>query len=135
MQRERQQGQHGGKYGDQHWPESQDTSIDQRQLKIIAGNVAFFNKVEQHDGVTDVLAEDQQQLDQQQTQQLNTIAHKVSLIAGVSLTRDVTAVENHFPALQVHLDPARFSAKPRAIAEQLGGHETFHRGDGRRKHD
>jgi seryl-tRNA(Sec) selenium transferase len=65
------------------------------------------------------LAEDQQQLDQEQTQKLNTIANKVSPIAGVSLTRDVTVVENHFPALQVHLDPARFSAKPRAIAEQL----------------
>jgi uncharacterized pyridoxal phosphate-dependent enzyme len=65
------------------------------------------------------LAEDQQQLDQEQTQKLNTIAKKVSPIPGVSITRDVTEVENHFPALQVHLDPARFSAKPHAIAEQL----------------
>jgi uncharacterized pyridoxal phosphate-dependent enzyme len=65
------------------------------------------------------LAEDQQLLDQEQSRKLNTIANKVSAIPGISLTRNVTEIENHFPALQVHLDPARFSAKPHAIAEQL----------------
>jgi uncharacterized pyridoxal phosphate-dependent enzyme len=65
------------------------------------------------------LAEDQHALDQQQTEKLDVIAGKVSGIPGVSITRKVTAVENHFPALQIHLDPARFSAKPRAMAEQL----------------
>ena len=65
------------------------------------------------------LAEDQAVLDKDQSRQLDTIATRVSKIAGVTVTRDVTEIENHFPALQIHLDPARFSAKPHDIAEQL----------------
>jgi seryl-tRNA(Sec) selenium transferase len=65
------------------------------------------------------LAEDQQLLDREQTRQLDTIAKKVSSIAGISITHNETEVENHFPTLQVHLDPAHFSAKPGAIAKQL----------------
>jgi hypothetical protein len=37
----------------------------------------------------------------------------------VTVTRDVPEIANHFPALQIHLDPARFSAKPHDITEQL----------------
>jgi L-seryl-tRNA(Ser) seleniumtransferase len=65
------------------------------------------------------LAEDQDALDKEQTKQLDTIAAKVSKIPGVTFTRNVSPVKNHFPSLQVHLDPARFSAKPRDIAAQL----------------
>jgi uncharacterized pyridoxal phosphate-dependent enzyme len=65
------------------------------------------------------LAEDQAVLDKDQWQQLDTIAAKVSKIPGVTVTRDVPEIANHFPALQIHLDPARFSAKPHDITEQL----------------
>jgi seryl-tRNA(Sec) selenium transferase len=65
------------------------------------------------------LAEDQDAVDREQTMQLDTIANKVSKIPGVTLTRNVSAIKNHFPSLQVHMDPARFSAKPREIAAQL----------------
>ena len=67
------------------------------------------------------LAEDQAVLDKDQWRQLDTISTKVSKIAGVTVTRNITEIENHFPALQIHLDPARFSAKPHDIAEQLAG--------------
>ncbi|HTH52620.1 MAG TPA: aminotransferase class V-fold PLP-dependent enzyme [Edaphobacter sp.] len=66
------------------------------------------------------LAEDQDAVDQEQTRQLETIANKVSKIPGVTFTRNVSPIKNHFPSLQVHLDPARFSATPRDIAAQLG---------------
>jgi uncharacterized pyridoxal phosphate-dependent enzyme len=65
------------------------------------------------------LAEDQEMLDKKQWSQLNTITTRVSKIPGVTVTRNVTEIENHFPAVQIHLDPARFSAKPRDLAEQL----------------
>jgi uncharacterized pyridoxal phosphate-dependent enzyme len=65
------------------------------------------------------LAEDEDALEKQQTMQLDTIAGKVAKIPGVTFTRDETPVKNHFPSLQVHLDPARFSATPRDIAAQL----------------
>jgi hypothetical protein len=35
------------------------------------------------------------------------------------VTREVPEIANHFPALQIHLDPARFSASPHEITEQL----------------
>jgi uncharacterized pyridoxal phosphate-dependent enzyme len=65
------------------------------------------------------LAEDQEALDKDQWRQLDTVATKVSKIAGVTVTRDVPEIANHFPALQIHLDPARFSATPHEITEQL----------------
>ncbi|MEO6911320.1 MAG: aminotransferase class V-fold PLP-dependent enzyme [Edaphobacter sp.] len=65
------------------------------------------------------LAEDQAVLDKDQWRQLNTVANKVLKIPGVTVTRDVPEIENHFPALQIHLDPSRFSAKPHDIAQQL----------------
>ena len=65
------------------------------------------------------LAEDQAALDKDQWRQLDTISAKVSKIAGVRVTRDVPEIANHFPALQIHLDPARFSANPHDITEQL----------------
>ena len=65
------------------------------------------------------LAEDQEALDKDQWRQLDTISTKVSKIPGVTVTRDVPEIANHFPALQIHLDPARFSAKPHDITEQL----------------
>lgn len=65
------------------------------------------------------LAEDQEALDKEQWRQLDTVAAKVSKIPGVKVTRDVPEIANHFPALQIHLDPARFSIKPHDIAEQL----------------
>ena len=65
------------------------------------------------------LAEDQGALDKEQWRQLDTISTKVSKIAGVTVTRDVPEIANHFPALQIHLDPARFSATPHDITEQL----------------
>jgi uncharacterized pyridoxal phosphate-dependent enzyme len=65
------------------------------------------------------LAEDQEALNKDQSRQLDTVAAKVSKIAGVTVTRDVPEIENHFPALQIHLDPTRFSAKPHDITEQL----------------
>jgi len=65
------------------------------------------------------LAEDQEALNKDQWRQLDTVATKVSKIPGVTVTRDVPEIANHFPALQIHLDPARFSAKPHDITEQL----------------
>ena len=65
------------------------------------------------------LAEDQEALDKDQWRQLDTVATKVSKIAGVTVTREVPEIANHFPALQIHLDPARFSASPHEITEQL----------------
>jgi uncharacterized pyridoxal phosphate-dependent enzyme len=65
------------------------------------------------------LAEDQEVLNKEQWRQLDTISTKVSKIAGVTVTRDVPEIANNFPALQIHLDPARFSAKPHDITEQL----------------
>jgi L-seryl-tRNA(Ser) seleniumtransferase len=65
------------------------------------------------------LAEDQEVLDKDQWRQLDTISTKVSKIPGVTVTRDVPEIANHFPVLQIHLDPARFSAKPHDITEQL----------------
>ena len=65
------------------------------------------------------LAEDQEALNKDQWRQLNTVANRVSTISGVTVTRDVPEIANHFPALQIHLDPNRFSAKPHDIAEQL----------------
>ena len=65
------------------------------------------------------LAEDQEALDKEQWRQLDTVATKVSKIPGVKVTRDVPEIANHFPALQIHLDPARFSATPHEITEQL----------------
>lgn len=47
--------------------------------------------------------------------------HQGVKIAGVTVTQNVTEIGNHFLALQIHLDPARFSAKPDDIAEQLAG--------------
>ncbi|MEO6910436.1 MAG: aminotransferase class V-fold PLP-dependent enzyme [Edaphobacter sp.] len=65
------------------------------------------------------LAEDQNVVDKEQSRQLETIATKVSQIPGVTFTRNISPIKNHFPTLQVHLDPARFSATPRDIAAQL----------------
>ena len=65
------------------------------------------------------LAEDQEALNKDQSRQLDTVSAKVSKIAGVTVTRDVPEIENHFPALQIHLDPTRFSAKPHDITDQL----------------
>lgn len=65
------------------------------------------------------LAEDQDAVDKEQTRQLDTIAARLSKIPGVTFTRDVSPIKNHFPSLQVHMDPARFSAKPSDIAAQL----------------
>src|SRR3984885_3563791 len=64
------------------------------------------------------LAEDEDELAKEQSRQLETIATRLSKIPGVTFTRNVTPIKNHFPSLQVHLDPARFSAKPRDIAAQ-----------------
>jgi uncharacterized pyridoxal phosphate-dependent enzyme len=65
------------------------------------------------------LAEDEEALDKDQWRQLDTISTKVSKIAGVTVTRDVPEIANHFPALQIHLDPTRFSANPHDITERL----------------
>lgn len=65
------------------------------------------------------LAEDQDAVDKEQTRQLDTIAARLSKIPGVTFTRDVSPIKNHFPSLQVHMDPAHFSAKPSDIAAQL----------------
>jgi L-seryl-tRNA(Ser) seleniumtransferase len=65
------------------------------------------------------LAEDQDVVDKGQSKQLETIASELSKIPGVTFTRDVSPIKNHFPSLQVHLDPVRFSAKPRDIAAEL----------------
>lgn len=65
------------------------------------------------------LAEDQDAVDKKQTKQLDTIANRLSKIPGITFTRDVSPIKNHFPSLQVHMDPGRFSAKPRDIAAQL----------------
>jgi uncharacterized pyridoxal phosphate-dependent enzyme len=65
------------------------------------------------------LAEDQDAVDKEQSRQLETIATKLAKISGVTFTRNVSPIKNHFPTLQVHLDPARFSATPHDIAAQL----------------
>ncbi len=65
------------------------------------------------------LAEDQDVVDKEQSSQLETIATKLSKIPGVTFTRNVSPIKNHFPTLQVHLDLARFSATPGDIAVQL----------------
>jgi seryl-tRNA(Sec) selenium transferase len=65
------------------------------------------------------LAEDQDELDKEQWRKLDTVAHQVAKIPGVTLTRNVPEIANHFPALQVHLDPSKFSASPHQIAAEL----------------
>ena len=65
------------------------------------------------------LAEDEDAVLKQQAMQLETIATKLAKIPGVTFTREISPIKNHFPALQVHMDPARFSANPRQIAAQL----------------
>ena len=65
------------------------------------------------------MAEDQDALDKEQWQKLNTVAKRVATIPGVTLTRNVPEIANRFPALQVHLDPSKFSAKPNDIAVEL----------------
>jgi L-seryl-tRNA(Ser) seleniumtransferase len=65
------------------------------------------------------LAEDQDVVDKEQSRQLDTIADKLSKIPGVTFTRNVSPIKNHFPSLQVHMDPARFSSTPRDIASHL----------------
>jgi uncharacterized pyridoxal phosphate-dependent enzyme len=65
------------------------------------------------------LAEDQEALDKEQSRQLDIVANAVSKIPGVTITREVPPIANNFPALQIHLDPGKFSAKPHDIAEEL----------------
>ncbi len=65
------------------------------------------------------LAEDQDKLDKEQWGKLDTVANRVTNIPGVTLTRDVPEIANHFPALQVHLDPGKFSANPHQIVAEL----------------
>jgi len=65
------------------------------------------------------MAEDQDQLDKEQSQKLNTIAGRVANIPGVTVTRNVPAIANHFPTMQLHLDPGKFSATPQQIAAEL----------------
>ncbi len=65
------------------------------------------------------LAEDQDELDKEQWRKLDTVATRVAKIPGVTLTRNVPEIANHFPALQVHLDQSKFSANPHQIAAEL----------------
>ncbi len=65
------------------------------------------------------LAEDQEELDKEQWRKLDTVANRVAKIPGVTLTQEVPEIANHFPALQVHLDPSKFSANPHQIAAEL----------------
>ena len=65
------------------------------------------------------MAEDQDQLDKEQWQKLNTIAGHVANIPGVTVTRNVPEIANHFPTMQLHLDPSKFSATPQQIAAEL----------------
>ena len=66
------------------------------------------------------LAEDEDALAKQQAMQLETIATRLVKIPGVTFTREISPIKNHFPSLPgTHMDPARFSAKPREIAAQL----------------
>ena len=65
------------------------------------------------------MAEDQDQLDKEQSQKLNTIADRVANIPGVTVTHDVPAIANHFPTMQLHLDPSKFSSTPQQIAAEL----------------
>lgn len=63
--------------------------------------------------------EDQDQLDKEQWQKLNTIGDRMANIPGVTVTRNVPAIANHFPTMQLHLDPSKFSATPQQIAAEL----------------
>ena len=65
------------------------------------------------------LAEDQDAVNKAQAMQLEVISAKVSKIPGVTFTHDESPIKNHFPSLQVHMDPARFSATPEQIAAHL----------------
>ena len=65
------------------------------------------------------LAEDEDAVAKEQTRQLEAIVTKVQKIPGVTFTRFMTPIKNHFPSLLVHLDPARFNATPRQITAQL----------------
>lgn len=65
------------------------------------------------------MAEDQDVLDKEQSQKLNTVANRVANIPGVKITHDMPEIANHFPTLQVHLDPGKFTASPHDIAAEL----------------
>jgi uncharacterized pyridoxal phosphate-dependent enzyme len=65
------------------------------------------------------LAEDEQAIASQQSRQLDTIANAVSKIAGVTVTRHVPEIANHFPTIQIHLDPSKFSISGVQVNQQL----------------
>jgi L-seryl-tRNA(Ser) seleniumtransferase len=65
------------------------------------------------------LAEDEQTLAKEQWKQLDTIANKVSKIAGVTVTRRVPEIANNFPTIQIHLDPSKFSIDAGQVNRQL----------------
>ncbi len=65
------------------------------------------------------LAEDEQALAKEQWRQLDTIANKVSKIAGVTVTRHVPEIANNFPTIQIHLDPSKFSIDAGQVNREL----------------
>jgi uncharacterized pyridoxal phosphate-dependent enzyme len=65
------------------------------------------------------LAEDQQAITKDQWRQLDTIANKVSKIAGVTVTRHVPEIANNFPTIQIHMDSSKFSIDAGQVNRQL----------------
>ncbi len=65
------------------------------------------------------MGEDQDVLDKEQERKLKTIADRVASIPGVNITHDVPEIPNHFPTMQVRLEPNKFSAKPNELAAEL----------------
>jgi seryl-tRNA(Sec) selenium transferase len=65
------------------------------------------------------LAEDEQALAKEQWRQLDTIANRVSKIAGVTVTRHVPEIANNFPTIQIDLDPSKFSVDAGQVNREL----------------
>jgi len=65
------------------------------------------------------LAEDEQALAKEQWRQLDTIANRVSKIAGVTVTRHVPEIANNFPTIQIHLDPSKLSIDAGQVNREL----------------
>ena len=53
MQRKREESQHGREHRNQHGTQAKDSGVDHGILKIVAGDVAFFDEIEHHNGMAD----------------------------------------------------------------------------------
>ncbi len=65
------------------------------------------------------IAENQDEVSKVQWSKLNLVAGKLAKIPGITTTRDVPPIANNFPAIQFHLDTAKFNASAGQICNEL----------------